>query len=431
MKICMFTNTYLPHVGGVARSVHTCAEGLRERGHQVLIFAPSFAEDEKLAENPHEVVRLPALQNFNGSDFSVHISLPGEIPEELEAFEPDIIHSHHPFLLGDLAVRCGHHYNRPVVFTHHTLYENYTHYVPFDSAAMQRFAIDLATRYANMCSRVIAPSESIARLITERGVEIPHSIVPTGVDTEHFAAGDGIGFRKRFSIPESAKVIGHLGRLAPEKNLPYLTEVGLQLCREYPDLLYLVAGNGPEKENIQQAFSSAGLDKQIILTGEVTGNDVRDCYAAMDLFLFASKSETQGIVLVEAMATGQPVVALDASGAREVVRDGKNGYLLNEQSETDAFAAKVRSLLESPEKLNSFSQEAQSTAQEFSIPSCIEKLEDVYQRTITEYVKNQDMSFDSWDALLDSIRVEWDLISSKLGAAFDAVSETVKEEISL
>ncbi|MBS1220006.1 MAG: glycosyltransferase, partial [Proteobacteria bacterium] len=162
MNIVMLTNTFTPHVGGVARSVESFAEEYRKRGHRVLVVAPEFS-DMPLEEV--DVVRVPAIQNFNASDFSVALPVPSRLAETLDDFRPDIVHSQHPFLLGMTAVRIARYRQLPLVFTHHTLYEQYTHYVPGDSPALKRFVIELATRYANLCDQVFAPSESIRDLL--------------------------------------------------------------------------------------------------------------------------------------------------------------------------------------------------------------------------------------------------------------------------
>ena len=187
MKIALFTNTYLPHVGGVARSVKTLEDACRQRGHEVRIVAPEFEGSEPAPD----VLRVPAIQHFNGSDFSVRLPMPNVIRDFMEKFRPDVIHSQHPFLLGDAALREARKMHVPIVFTHHTLYERYTHYVPLDSPALKRVAIQLATEYANLCDQIVAPSASIESLLRDRGVRTPIDAIPTGIDTAFFASGRG------------------------------------------------------------------------------------------------------------------------------------------------------------------------------------------------------------------------------------------------
>ncbi|MFC1652553.1 glycosyltransferase [Planctomycetota bacterium] len=188
MNILLVTNAFTPHVGGVARSVEAFTAEYRKRGHQVLIVAPEFPD---MPENEVDVVRIEAIQNFNATDFSVALPLHSPLSETLDTFQPDIVHSQHPFLLGMTALRIARYRELPLVFTHHTLYEQYTHYLPGDSVAMERFSTELATRYANLTDQVFAPSESIRDLLQERGVTTPIAVEPTGVHVEHFASGDG------------------------------------------------------------------------------------------------------------------------------------------------------------------------------------------------------------------------------------------------
>lgn len=423
MKICMFTNTYLPHVGGVARSVHFFAKDLRALGHRVMVIAPTFPDAKSLEEDSEEVLRVPAIQNFNGSDFSVRIALPFLIDEAIDEMGPDIIHSHHPFLLGDAAMRAAHRRRLPLVFTHHTRYEDYTHYVGSDSDGMQRFAIHLSTEYANLCHRVVAPSRSIARLLARRGVKTPVTEIPTGVDTVFFANGDGDRFRADNGLPADAPVVGHLGRLAPEKNLDYLARSVVRALSDRPEARFLVVGEGPSAESMAEIFKEAGLSDRLLLAGRQTGQDLADAYAAMDLFAFASLSETQGMVLVEAMAAGKPVVALDAPGAREVVTDRENGRLLADEADEETFARALRKLLDDPDERRRMATAAQKTADDLSRERCAERLAEAYVQVQREQTSwgPVETAFAGWDELLRAVRVEWELISQKASAAAQAV----------
>lgn len=421
MKISMFTNTFRPHVGGVANSVAAFAQDLRSRGHQVMVVAPTFPDLDPAEDQRNNVVRVPAIQNFNGSDFSVRLLLPGQFSHQLDQFAPDIIHCHHPFLLGDAAMRTARHRGLPLVFTHHTLYERYTHYVSFDAPVMQRFVIELATRFANLCRIVIAPSESIAGLLKQRGVTTPCRIVPTGVDTEFFGSGKRERFRQNHAIDPEAIVFGHLGRLAPEKNLDFLARAMIIACHSLEQGIFLVAGAGPSAEKIKTRFADAGLADRLIMVGGLQGDDLVDCYAAMDLFVFASTSETQGMVLTEAMAAGQPVIALDAPGAREVVEDRRNGRLLPQSVDTEEFALAVTSSVADRDVMAAWREQALQTAERFSRQTSAQRLEDVYREALQPIPPNREANLDAWDALLESVHAEWDLVRSKIGAVVEAV----------
>lgn len=422
MNICMMTNTYLPHVGGVARSVSTFAEEFRKRKHRVLVIAPEF-EGKALPPRAAALVeRVPAIQKFNGSDFSVKLPMVTGLTPRLDAFEADIIHAHHPFLLGDTALRLAASKNAPVIFTHHTRYEDYTHYVPFDSPTLKDIAINLSTQFANLCDGVIAPSESLARLIKRRGVEVPIRVVPTGIDVAAFAAGDGPRARQRFKIPADAFVVGHVGRLAPEKNLSFLAEAVALFLKRTPEARFLVVGGGPSENELRETFARHKLTDRLIFAGKQTGRALADAYNAMDVFAFASFSETQGMVLAEAMAAGLPVVALNASGVREVMRDQANGFMLEKSATPRRFADQLGKLARDPKRLKAFSAEARRTAETFSREHCADLALAFYEE-IRRLTRRERLMIERspWGTLLERVGVEWNLLAEKAQAVVQAV----------
>lgn len=422
MNIAFLTNTYLPHVGGVARSVSSFAEQYRSMGHKVLIVAPQFPD---APENEEGVIRVPALQNFNASDFSVALPIPTGLSDDLKNFGVDIIHSHHPFLLGMTAVRMARYLGVPLVFTHHTLYEQYTHYVPGDSPKFKTFIIELATGYANLCDQVFAPSESIHDLIIERGVTKPVAVVPTGVDLEKFAAGDRKRGRKRYQIPNDVFVIGHLGRLAPEKNLKFLSEAVVEVMKNNPTVYFLLVGTGPSEQDVRAAFEAAGLTDRLVVAGVLQNLELADALAAMDVFAFASKSETQGMVLTEAMAAGLPVVALDASGVREVVKNGRNGRLLFDET-IPAFAAALQQMIDLPsEKMERRIASAHATAEKFSMQATARKGIRVYKKIVADLEADRGEEEKGLDRIIAVIKAEWDILASVVHSGQETISSAI------
>jgi len=407
MNIVMVTNTFTPHVGGVARSVAAFSEEYRRQGHRVLVVAPEFPG---MPEDETGVVRIAALQNFNGSDFSVVLPVAGLLTEALDEFEPDIVHSHHPYLLGMTALRTARFRDLPLVFTHHTLYEQYTHYVPGDSPALKQFVIELASHYANLADRVFAPSESIAELLKARGVESPVTVVPTGVDHGRFSSGDGRRFRAEHGIPPGAFVAGHVGRLAPEKNLRFLAEALSAFMRGVPRAHVLVAGEGPSLAVMKEVFAEAGQGARVRFAGVLDHSELAGAYRAMDVFAFASKSETQGMVLTEAMAAGVPVVGLDASGVREVVRDGVNGRLLMHES-VKGFAEALAGVAGlGPLAMDGLKRGALDTARQFSMPVTAKQALDNYRELLESTARSHDRAEDQWQRVIQLIKAEWDIV---------------------
>jgi glycosyltransferase involved in cell wall biosynthesis len=413
MNILILTNTFSPHVGGVARSVAAFAAAYRARGHRVLIVAPEFPD---MPEQETDVVRVPAIQNFNASDFSVVLPIMPSLDARIDAFEPDVVHAQHPFLLGMSAVRIARRRGLPLVFTHHTLYERYTHYVPGDSPALKRFTIELATRFANLCDRVFAPSESVQRLLGQRGVTTPVQVVPTGVQPEHFAHGDGAGFRARMGIPPDAFVVGHLGRLAAEKNLAFLAHAVADFAAAEPRAHCLVVGSGPAESDMREIFAGAGLQDRLHVAGILQRQALADALHAMDVFAFASTSETQGMVLTEAMAAGLPVIALDAPGAREVVVDRANGRLLP-IAETAAFASALTWLAVLPEAArDELRAAALDTADRFSMARSADTALAAYAGLIADNAAMPQADDSTWEDLVTAVKTEWEIIKSMAGA---------------
>ncbi|MEX0617364.1 MAG: glycosyltransferase [Pseudohongiellaceae bacterium] len=421
MNIVMFTNTYLPHVGGVARSVEAFTTEYRKRGHRVLIVAPEF-EDQP--ENEEDVVRVPAILNFNGSDFSVALPPFGIIRERLNQFRPHIVHSHHPYLLGMTAVRVARFRELPVVFTHHTLYEQYIHYLPGDYTGMKQFVIELATRYANLTDQVIAPSESIMELLRQRNVTLPITVIPTGVQLELYAQGNGAAFRKRYGIPRDAFVVGHLGRLAHEKNLGFLSDAVAEFLRRRENAHFLVIGTGPAEQQMSAVMSAAGLSDRLHLAGLMENKqELADAYHAMNVFAFASRSETQGMVLSEAMAAAVPVVAVDASGVREVVQDGDNGFML-EQEDRVAFADRLARIADlPPREYERFKKGALRTADEFSLSRSADKALACYDRLCSQPFQPRTEEYRQWRRVMRLVKAEWEILEGLAAAANISLSD--------
>lgn len=401
----MFTNTYQPIVGGVSESVQRLKRCLQASGHRVLVVAPRLKGQP---EHEPDVVRVAAMQHFNGSDFSLPVPIPGQLFDAIEAFDPDIVHSHHPFLLGDTAARAAETYGLPLVFTHHTLYEYYTHYVPGDSWRMQRFAVSLATQYTWICDEVIAPSESIRDLLVEREANPSISVVPSGVDIERFAVGDGQAWRERFGIPKGSYVIGHLGRLAREKNLAFLASAVAETLAREPEARFLVVGEGEAGRDIQTEAERRSVTERVHFTGRLQGQALIDAYHAMDVFAFSSHSETQGMVVAEAMAAGLPVVAIAAPGVREVVVDGVNGRLIAEDdvdAMADALAALATSRARSP-----LADGARQTAADYDEARCAERCLDVYRRAIARGGPFTHADDGGWDRVRGRLGAEWRML---------------------
>lgn len=421
MNIVMMTNTYKPFVGGVPRSVETFMEEYRKRGHRVLIVAPEF---ENMAENEKDILRVPAIQNFNGSDFSLPISTGGVLAEKIEKFQPDIIHSHHPYLIGDMAFRIASKLHVPLIFTYHTQYEKYTHYVPADSDALKRFVIALSVGYANLCDYVFAPSGSLADIIRDRGVESPIEIIPTGVDIDFYKSGNRKKFRNEREINNNSFVIGFVSRLAPEKNTDFLAHAVSSFVKKQSNSHFMLVGDGPSEFTIQKIFKENGLENRLHVLGTLSGRELVDAYHAMDVFVFASKTETQGMVVSEAMAAGIPVIALDANGVREIVSDHYNGRLLKQENEKKFVNALMWYLMLDEHEKDTLKKNALKTAMEFSKEKCADHAIEIYKSLLNRKATLGEKDSSLWEETKVFIKTEMDLLKNIATAAEGAINKS-------
>ena len=420
MNILMMTNTYFPIVGGLEQSVYSFSEQFKSLGHEVLIVTPAFGGMP--TEEPG-VIRIPAFQKFNGTIFSVNFPVSGLLTRLMKEFWPDMIHSHCPFFMGDFALRLSRQHAIPLVFTYHTMFEQYVHDWPVQNEGVKRFITKYAAGYSNLVDQVIVPSESVREILLKRGVRTPMEIVPTGVDLKRFSKGNGKDFRKQNKIPPDALVIGHAGRLAPEKNLEFLTNCMVELLKKDPRAHALIVGLGPSERMIREAFKKAGLEKRLHLTGVLHYQHLVDAYFAMDVFAFASLSETQGIVLIEAMAAGLPVVALDAPGAREVVEDHRNGRLLNEMDLKSFVDAIFWVLTRSPKELEAIKQAAIITAKKYPIDSASKRMLEIYEKIRSRKSVSLGKKNSSQYLFLWRMKAEWDIYRNFIKSIFTSIFE--------
>jgi len=407
------TNTYKPLVGGLEKSVESFAKEYREHGHRVIIVVPEYPD----MQPEEDVVRIPAVENFNGTNFSLQLPISGVLDEVLGNFRPDIVHSQHPFLVGDTALRVASKYNVPLVFTHHTLYEENVHYMPGNEEALKRFMIELSTGYANLADCVFAPSESLLKMIKDRGVQTPVHVVPTGLYVKDFIRGAGKALRKKLNVPQDAFVVGHIGRLAPEKNLEFLARAVVGFMKKYPRAHFLIGGQGPSEEMIRDIFVEASLSDRLHLAGVFKGKELVDVYHAMDVFVFASQSETQGMVLDEAMAAGLPVVAVDAPGVREVVHDRINGCLLSHENTDDFVSALEWVQKQTADQLEEIKTACRETAGLFAMDKCAQKALEIYTSLSIQGFARKSIEQGYWESKLRLMQAQWGLVKNLTKAA--------------
>ncbi len=418
------TNLYPPQVGGLQRSVVYFSDELRRRGHRVLVVAPRVTGAP--LDEPG-VIRVPAIEGISESDFALPLPLPDETRKELQAFGPDIVHAHHPFLLGATGLHLARSLDVPLVYTYHTLWERRSCYVADDSAAVRTFLARMNVEYANLCDHVIAPSESVAAMLAAQGASVPVAVIPTGVKVEDFTGGNGVAVREAHGIPTDAFVVGYVGRLAPEKNLPFLAEAVGAFVKDRPVAHWLVVGDGRSRDEIAFLFRSQGLSDRLHMTGSLSGRALTDAYAAMDVFAFASQSETQGLVLAEALTGGVPVIAVDGPGVRDIVVDGTNGLLLPGQ-DRHSFVAALTSMVElTAVQRAELIERARESAEPYALPHTADRLTELYERLVQQHDRTREPDDNRWKKTVRVLETQWELWASRADAAIQSISDAIFE----
>ena len=340
LRVVLFTECYRPIQNGVVASVDALAEGLRERGHDVLCITPTMPG---YREAETSVVRLPSLPLPTPTAYRLTLPLLSARHFAHGAQRPSIVHAHSPFVTGWMAVRTARRYGVPLVFTYHTQLEAYAHYVPFEAQLTRRAAALLTRSYANAADAVIVPTHTMERRLRSIGVNSRITVVPSGFDVAFFARGrrrDDL--RARFGAGPDERLILCVGRLGREKNLELALHAFATLAA--PRTKLAIVGDGPHRLRLEAAAVAAGIAARTHFAGELPREALPDAYASADAFLFTSRSETQGLVLAEALATGLPVVALDTPQTREVLA----GEGTVAAGDPHALAAALRGALDRP-----------------------------------------------------------------------------------
>ncbi|HEY6102314.1 MAG TPA: glycosyltransferase [bacterium] len=375
LRIAMFSESYLPRISGVAHSIYAMARGLRDLGHRVLIAAPRYPG---YTDEDPDVVRFPSVRPPQDREFPLGLPYSPAVWRRLEDLEFDVVHSHSPFLMGAAGARLARRRRLPLVFTHHTLYDEYVHYAPFVSPRVSVPAVRAyVRRFANRCQVVIVPSRMVTARLRTQGVITRIECIPTAaLESDAAAHRDVSAARAAFNIPAGRPVVVTASRLAREKSVDLVLSA-FATVRTTHDAVLLVVGGGPEEENLHAVAQSLGIARDVIFTGLLPHTRALDCMATGALFLYASQTETQGLVLVEAMALGLPIVAVDAGGIADAVRDGETGFLT--PVDPAALAGKVRALLDDPAEARRMGERGREASAAFTIPVIAARLAALYE----------------------------------------------------
>lgn len=378
MRILMISDVYFPRVNGVSTSISVFRQAFRARGHDVTLVAPAYGDGP--AEAGIERIR----SRYLFIDPEDRVMRPGDIRRlkpKLQGGGFDIVHVQTPFVAHHAGVRLARELGVPVVETYHTYFEAYLHcYVPWlPTGWLRGLARRVTRRQCNAVDGVVAPSSAMAAALQSYGVTTPTTVLPTGIELDAFTEGDGDAFRRRLGIAPERPVLLYVGRVAHEKNIGFLLEVLQRVRQRQPQVLLLIAGEGPATANLQRRTRGMGLTGSVRFIGylSLTG-ELQSCYRAADVFVFASRTETQGLVLLEAMALGVPVVSTAVMGTRDVLQ-ADAGALVAADDVAD-FAAKTVRLLEDGALRRQLGQRGRTCVQRWTAGTLAQQMIDYYQQ---------------------------------------------------
>jgi len=383
VRVLFISDVYFPRVNGVSTSIRTFREDLTRRGVETLLIAPEYEGQPQPAE--HGLIRVPAGRvPKDPEDRRLRWGALNRALEALQATDFDLIHIQTPFLAHYAGRRFARRWRIPCAETYHTFFEEYVHhYVPALPRVVGRALARAVTR--SQCHDVqalIAPSEPLRQSLLEYGVTTPVHVVPTGLPADRFTPGDGRRFREYANLPPDRPLVTYIGRVAHEKNIEFLVRMFVRVREAVPRAMLVIAGEGPARESLRRLVAGLGLEGDVHFAGYLDRDTMLlDCYAAAAVFVFASRTETQGLVLLEAMAQGAPIVSTAELGTRSVLLPGSGALVVEEKAAP--FAAAVVRVLTEPGLASALSQQGRPYARAWSSAAMAGRLADLY-RAITE-----------------------------------------------
>ncbi len=383
MNIGFFSDTYLPQRNGVAVALTLYRKVLEKAGHRVYLFVPKLQSGQR--RNERGVFECPSFGYSleKGQRIAVPVF---PLINTIKALKLDVIHVHSPFSMSFYAKVVAKQLGIPAICTHHTNFEYYLHYVPPLIRPSVEQTRKLMTYWTYLFDKVVAPTEKIRELLKEWGVpEKKLKTIPTGIDMASFEKELKWDIRSEYAIDDDQKILLFAGRIGQEKNIDFLIRTFKKLLGKRNDLYFVIIGEGEEKENLEKLTEELDLTNRIIFTGGKDREYVIDAYKAADIFWFASFTETQGLVILESMAAGTPVVALGRLGVYELLKNGNAGGIMLDELNEEVFMTAVVDLLKDPEEYERLSHLGKTFVKKhYSLKHTIDEMVKLYVETIEE-----------------------------------------------
>lgn len=392
MRILMISDVYFPRINGVSTSIQTFRRGLHAAGHETILIAPEYPGAPPDRETA--ILRVPSRGvPRDPEDRAMKLGALRALRPEIERLDPDLVHIQTPFIAHYQGTALARALRVPVVETYHTYFEEYLHhYVPLMPRAVMRFvARRFTVSQCNVLDSLVVPSRAMEQALLDYGVRCPMHIIPTGMEMERFAGGDGQRFREQLGIAPGQPVLVHVGRIAHEKNIEFLFRMFARVVRSKPGAVFIVAGEGPALASCKAYVRSLGIAQHVRFVGYLSRErELLDCYRAGDLFVFSSRTETQGLVLLEAMALGVPVVSTAHMGTADIMNPQRGARVAPDDE--GEFANIVVQLLDDAPRRAAMSAEARAYAATWSASAMADRLAGLYSTVLGQASRNSPVS---------------------------------------
>lgn len=396
----MFTDAYYPRINGVTVSVHSYATELVKLGHTVCIVCLEYSEEQQRSsffnekdsdkKSPFKIVRIPSwsMSAISKEDRMARFDKWRRVRKAMHAFKPDVIHVNSEWVIGYFGALYALHYHIPFVFTFHTMWEDYlVNYINFlPDFSLRKLGRSVVKFYLKRADLIIAPTKKIASVVHEYGIQKDAEILPTGIpdNREKYSlirqTAIGLQLSKKCPQIKGKKILLFVGRIVKEKNLSFLYDVLEAVQKKFPKTALLFVGGGPYLEDLKELAVERKLSKSVAFAGYIPSADLPYFYKQANVFVFPSKTETQGLVTVEAMLAGLPVVAIGELGTVDVMQGDHGGFMVKE--DVEEFSSRVIDLLENQQLRKKKSQEALEWGKKWKISALTPKLVECYEKAM-------------------------------------------------
>ena len=391
MRIAIFTDCYLPIKNGVVTSVLQLKDGLKKKGHEVIIMAPEVPDyDDDDEEDDEDVFRLPAIKAGLGTEQMVSIINQGAVTRFIKKRNINLIHTHTEFSLGYSGKTAARKLKIPHVHTSHTMWENYTHYILNGKILTSKMVKRIMKIFLTKITINVAPSVKIEKYNREIIPEVPIVIINNGIDVSKFKSSviterEIIDIRNKFGLSKKDKIMIFVGRIGKEKRVCELFNIASEVMKKNSNVKMMFVGDGPDLNELIKKAKKIGMEKRFIFTGFVNWNLVYRFYSISTIFLTSSLSEVQPMTIIEAIMCGLPVMVRKDDSYMDLVQEGVNGHLVDSDED---FLLKLDNLLKDEKKLKQYSIGSSEISQRFTAENHVKRMEQLYN-TVLKYFPNK------------------------------------------